>query len=299
MASIAQLDYVPNAAATRLSSGSTGVIGVVVSFMARPSVVERLRGIEATLASTSHDMVVFNIETMERRDSVMRMLARGDRVDGLIIISIMLRSDEVARLERARIPTVLVDAHHRGFSRVVIDDVAGGRLAAEHLLALGHTKVGFIGDDPELRFQFSPSRLRRLGVSRTLKAAGLDLKPDYVRTGGFRDTARRIGAELLALAEPPTAIVCGSDIEALGVLDAARTAGVVVPRQLSVVGYDDIEIAGDLGLTTIRQPLLDSGRRGAALILEAIAGSGRPPTRHVLPVELVPRSTTGPAPEPG
>jgi LacI family transcriptional regulator len=297
IAVIAELDYVPNAAARRLSSGRTGAIGVVVPFMARPSFVERLRGIEAALAQTGYDLVVFNIESLERRDSVMSMLTRGDRVDGLIILSIMPRQAEVERLERAGIPAVLVDAHHRGFSRVVVDDIAGGRLAAEHLLALGHVKIGFLGDDPRSRFQFSPSRLRRLGVRRALRAVGLDLNPEYVRTGAFpRDTVRRIGAELLELADPPTAIVCGSDVEALGVLDAARIAGIAVPGRLSVIGYDDIEIANDLGLTTIHQPLFDSGRLGGELIMKAVSGTPLSPDRHVLPVELVRRGTTGPAP---
>ncbi len=297
LAAIVELDYVPSAIARGLSTGRTGAIGVVVPFLTRPSVVERLRGVEAALSQSAYDLVVFNVETEERRKTVLRLLARGDRVDGLIILSLSPHPGELADIVRTGIPTVLVDAHHRAFSRVVVDDVLGGQLAARHLLELGHRRIGFLGDDPQERFKFSPSRLRRVGVARALRAAGLELQPGYVRTGGFpRETARRIAAELLALALPPTAIVCGSDVEALGVLEAARQAGISVPGRLSIVGYDDIEIAHDLGLTTIRQPLVESGRRGAEMLLEAMDVAERPPVRVLLQVELVVRATSGPPP---
>jgi DNA-binding LacI/PurR family transcriptional regulator len=292
---IAELDFVPSATARRLSTGRTGAIGVVVPFLTRPSVVERLRGVEAALAHTPYDLVVFNIETPERRDAVIRLLARGDRVDGLILLSLSPHAGELAQIARTRIPTVLVDGYHRSLSRVVVDDRAGGRLAATYLIGLGHSRIGFLGDDPETRWKFSPSRLRRAGIASALRSVGQDLRPQYVHAGGIpRETARRAAAELLGLTPPPTAIVCGSDVEALGVLEAARLANVPVPGRLSVIGYDDIEIAGDLGLTTIRQPLEESGRRGVALLLEAMDGAGGRPVREVLPVELVVRATTGP-----
>lgn len=294
---IAKLDYVPSAIARGLSTGRTGAIGVIVPFLTRPSVVERLRGIESALANTSYDLVVFNIETPERRETVIRHLARRDRVDGLIIVSLSPHRDELAQIERTGIPTILVDGHHRSLSRVVVDDVAGGRLAAKYLLDLGHRRIGFIGDDPQTRFKFSPSRLRRIGVAAALRSAGFELRPEYVHTGGLpRETARLAAAELLALTPPPTAIFCGSDIEALGVLEAARLANIPVPDRLSVIGYDDIDIAGDLGLTTVRQPLFESGRRGVDLLLAAMEGAEGRPVRDVLPLELMVRATTGPAP---
>lgn len=296
LATIDALDYVPSATARRLSTGRTGAIGVVVPFLTRPSVVERLRGVEAALSHTAYDLVVFNVETPERRDTVIRHLVHHDRVDGLIILSLSPHPAEVARIARAGVPTVLVDAHHRSFTRVVTNDALGGHLAASHLIGLGHRRIGFLGDDPQMRFRFSPSRLRRMGVARTLHAAGLSLSPSYVRTGGFRDAARRIASDLLQLPVPPTAIICGSDIEALGVLEAARTTGVAVPGDLSVVGYDDIDIASDLGLTTIRQPLAASGRRGVELLLLTMGAGEARQVREVLPVELVVRTTSGPPP---
>jgi DNA-binding LacI/PurR family transcriptional regulator len=292
---IAELDYVPSVTARRLKTGRTGMIGVIVPFLTRPSVIERLRGIEAALARTPYDLVVFNIETTERRESVLRHLARRDRVDGLIIVSLSPRTRELALIERTGVPTVLVDGFHRSVSRVVINDVAGGWLAATYLLDLGHHRIAFLGDDPLTRFKLSPGRLRRMGVNAAMRAAGLTLRPEHVKTGGIpREDARQAAAELLATKPRPSAIVCGSDIEALGVLEAARLAGIRVPDGLSVIGYDDIDIAADLGLSTIRQPLYESGRRAVQLLLAEMAGSKSRPVREQLRVELVVRSTTAP-----
>jgi DNA-binding LacI/PurR family transcriptional regulator len=257
--------------------------------------VERLRGVEAALAPTQFDLVVFNVETPERRATVIRNLAHRARLDGLLILSLSPRAREVARIARAGIPTVLVDGNHRSMSRVVVDDVLGGRLAAHHLIELGHRRIGFLGEDVQTRFKYPPARLRRVGVMRELRSHGTELDPSHVRAGGFRETARRVAAELLAMEQPPTAVVCGSDIEALGVLEAARGAGIAVPGDLSVIGYDDIEIAGYLGLTTVRQPLVESGRRGVELLLAEMAGAETGIIREVLPLELVARATTGPS----
>jgi DNA-binding LacI/PurR family transcriptional regulator len=290
---IAELDYVPSQVARQLSTGRSGTVGVVVPFLTRPSVVERLRGVEAALAPTSCDLVVFNVETPERRHTVITNLAHRARLDGLLILSLSPNAREVSRIARAGIPTVLVDGYHRSVSRVVTDDVLGGRLAARHLVELGHRRIGFLGEDVS-RFKFPPSRLRRAGVTRELRSHGLDLDPALVRSGGFREAARQVAAGLLDLAQPPTAIVCGSDIEALGVLEAARAAGRAVPEDLSVIGYDDIEIAALLGLATVRQLLVESGRRGVELLLAVMEDATAPPIREVLPVELVVRATTGP-----
>lgn len=294
LGAIAELEYVPSAVARHLSTGRTGAIGVVVPFLTRPSVVERLRGAAAAMAGASFDLIAFDIESLERRTAVLDRVTREGRVDGIIFVSIWPRPEEGERLARSGIPTVLIDAHHQRFSRVVVDDVAGGRTAARHLLELGHRRIAFVGDDPRSRFRFSASRLRRWGVNRAMRSTGIDIEPAFVRTGGSLEATRDVARELLRLRPRPTAIVCGSDIEALGVLEAARDLGIAVPACLSVVGYDDIEVARHVGLTTVRQPLHESGVRGVELLLGELGGVERPPVRLVLPTELIIRSTTGP-----
>lgn len=294
---IAALDYVPSPIARRLSTGRTGAIGVVAPYFTAPAAVERLRGIEAAVSRTSYDLIAFNIETPERRRAVLSSLARGDRVDGLIIITLSPTAEEVAWIERSSLPTVLIDGHHRRLDRVVVDDVAGGRLATEHVLSLGHRRVAFVGNEPRWPFRFSSSRLRHWGHVQALRTVGLTPRAEYLKIGPHeRELARHQAHELFALPQPPTAVVCATDTKAAGVLGAAREAGLAVPEQLSVVGYDDIEIAGYLGLTTVGQSLFESGRLGAEILLAALDGSEAPPAREVVPVQLVVRNTTAPPP---
>lgn len=294
---IAELDFHPSALARGLSTGKTGGVGVAVPFLTRPSVIDRLRGIEGVLSTSSYDLIVFNVETSERRDNVLLDLTRGDRIDGLILVGLSPTDAEVARIERSGLPTVLIDAYHPRLARVVGNDVEGGRMAVRHLLALGHRRIAFLGELPRVAFNFPASRLRHRGVRHALRCAGLDLPKEYTVIGEQgRTRARELARPLLERPVPPTAIVCASDSQALGALEAARDLGLDVPAQLSVVGYDDLEIAGYLGLTTIHQPLFASGMQGARRLLDQIHDELRTPIREVLEVQLIERSTTGPPP---
>lgn len=295
LAAIKTLDFVPNQTARRLSLRRTQTVAVILPFLTRPSAVERLRGIELTLASAGYDLIVFNIETVERRDAVFRDLPRPERVDGLIIVSLSPHAVELERIERTGLPTVLVDAHHRALPRVVADDVLGGRLATQHLIGLGHRRIGFLGDIPRTPLAFTSSRLRLTGVRQAMAAAGYRLPASLV---GIGDHSRRRAAELttrmLTSSLPPTAIVSASDTQAAGALEAASHLGLHVPGDLSVTGYDDLELADHLGLTTVRQPLFESGVRAVQRLLRAVEGGPPEPMREVQDISLVVRRTTAP-----
>ncbi len=295
LAAIKSLDFVPNQTARRLSLGRTQTVAVILPFLTRPSSVERLRGIELTLASAGYDLIVFNVETADRRDAVFRDLPRPERVDGLIIVSLSPHASELERIERSGLPTVLVDAHHRSLPRVVADDVRGGRLAAQHLIGLGHRRIGFIGDIPRTPLAFTSSRLRLTGFRQAISAAGLRAPASLV---GIGDHSRRRAAELtsrmLGLALPPTGIVCASDTQAAGVMEAASHVGLNVPGNLSVTGYDDLELADHLGLTTIHQPLFESGVRAVQRLLRRVDGGPPEVLREVQDISLVVRRTSAP-----
>ncbi|OGO58418.1 MAG: hypothetical protein A2Z32_08845 [Chloroflexi bacterium RBG_16_69_14] len=295
LAAIKDLDYVPSQTARRLSLGRTQTIAVILPFLTRPSAVERLRGIEFASVVAGYDMIVFNVETAERRDAVFRDLPRAERVDGLIIVSLSPHPDELERIRRFGLPTVLVDAHHRGLPRVVADDVLGGRLATEHLLGLGHRRVGFIGDLPRVPLAFASSRLRQSGYRRALHEAGLEVHAELVASGVHsRHRGLELARGMLTRQRPPTAIVCASDTQAAGALEAAESLGLSVPLDLSVVGYDDLDLADHLHLTTVRQPLFDSGVRAVQKLLLGIDGGPMTPLREVLPIRLVVRESTAP-----
>jgi len=282
---IAELGYEPNAAARALSTGRTRTLGVLAPFFTQPSVVERLRGVSRMVADAGYHLVLFDVE---HADPFGELTAAG-RLDGLLCVSLLPPDAALERFAAAGVPVVLVDAEHPRLSGVSIDDVDGGRIAAEHLLGLGHRRIAYIGDDEQgAPFGFTSSARRRLGAAAALRAAGLELT---VRLGPHgREQARSLAAALLASAEAPTAIFAASDSQALGVLEAAETAGVSVPGDLSVIGFDDIEVARYVGLTTVAQPLEESGVRGARLLLGALEGS--PLSAQRLKLRLVARATT-------
>ncbi len=296
MASIASLQFVPNPTARRLSLGKTLTIAVIVPWFTRPAEVERLRGIENTLAESEYDLVLYNVETVEKRDTYFQDVPRRENSDGLIIISLSPRDDDVQRLAQSTVPIVLVDANHPSLTtlhRVITDDVAGGQIATRHLIELGHTRIGFISDPLETRFNFTSSRDRWQGYRQALQTAGIPLQADYYLQGEHgRYEARCLAAEMLKLPDRPTAIFAASDTQALGVLEAAQDLGLRVPADLSVIGYDDIEISEYVGLTTMRQLLYESGKRGVEILLDVLAGSAIMPVCEVMPTELIIRKTT-------
>jgi DNA-binding LacI/PurR family transcriptional regulator len=290
------LHYRPSSLARSLSLQRTMVVAALLPWFTNPSAVQRVRGIVEGLSGSQYDLMVFDIESEDRQRRAFELFDRGDRADGLLVVSTLPPEPEIERIRAAGIPCVLIDAVHSSFPSIAVDDVAGGEIATKHLVALGHRRVALIGDPPpEFRFDWSRDRTR--GYERALASAGIELRPDYVREGTrLPHVARAVATELLSMAERPTAIFAASDTQALGALDAARALGVRIPEELSVIGFDDIEVAAFVGLTTVRQPLVQSGRRGAGLLLEALSGQTVEPLREVLPLELVVRSTTGPVP---
>jgi DNA-binding LacI/PurR family transcriptional regulator len=295
LSAIEALDYSPNPMARRLSLGKTLTIAVVAPFFTRPSVVERLRGIEAVMADSEYDLIVFNVESGRRRDRYFQDVPRRERVDGLLIISLLPTEAHVERLQQSGTPTVLIDVAHPQFSQVVIDDVRGGKQATEHLLALGHTKIGFLSDYEDSTFFFTANRDRFTGYRQALTDAGIPLKPEYSVHGEHsRESAYENAHRLLTLPDPPTAIFATSDTLAIGVLEAAHNLNLSVPEEVAVIGYDDIEIAEYLRLTTIRQSLFESGVEGSQLLLAKIGDPSCALCNRVLPTELVVRDTTAP-----
>jgi DNA-binding LacI/PurR family transcriptional regulator len=290
---IAVLGYRPNPLARGLSRGRCQTLGVLVPFFTHASAVERLRGVVAALDQSRYDLVLFNVESPRHREEHLASITGRDRADGLLIMSLPIPSRELERLATVGVPVVLVDARGQGVPAVVTDDVAGGRLATEHLVGLGHRAIAFMGDDPSNTFGYTSSGQREHGYASALADAGISFRADLVRHGAHdRGVAERLALELLDLPTPPTAVFASSDVQATGVLHAAAARGQRVPEDLSVVGFDDIELSTYVGLTTVRQELFESGRLGARLLLEAVAGEVPAPIEHVLPIRLVERATT-------
>ncbi len=288
--------------ARRLSLGKTLTIAVVAPFFTRPSYVERLRGVHTVLADSDYEFVLYNIESPDAWAAYMDKPMGQERHDGLLIMTLRPHGSAVQRLTATGMSIVFVDCDQPGFNRVIVDDVLGGHLATQHLIDLGHRKIAYVGDrmNSELdfiannhRFQGYANVERFQGYQETLAEAGIPFREDYHQQAdhGVRE-AVIMTHRLLDLPDPPTAVVTASDTQASGVLSAARERGVRVPEDLSVVGYDDIEIAEYLHLTTIRQPLFASGVEGVELLLSMLSGGQSEERCIQQSLELVKRATT-------
>ena len=316
LAAIEVLDYRPSPLARGLSSGRSHTLGLLVPFFTHASAIERLRGVVAGLHNSHYDLVLFDVESPMQRDEHFAALTRRDRADGLLVMSLPPPAVELARMVSAGVPVVLVDARGAGVAMVVTDDVEGGRIATRHLVELGHERIAFMGEPPDNPFGFSSSALREQGYREVLDANGVPRDARLVAYGAHdREMARRLATKWLTARDRPTAVFASSDVQATGILAAAGDSGLRVPDDLSVVGFDDIEISSYVGLTTVRQPLFESGRIGVELLLSALeVDRSRKPTRATknqrpwsppgphgevpepivreLPLELVLRTTT-------
>jgi DNA-binding LacI/PurR family transcriptional regulator len=292
-ASAEQLGYQRSRKSTGEQGKGDRLIAVLVPFFDEKSAFQRLRGIVSRLAPHGCEVVLHNVESPEQARAKLVELPHNLIFEGLIIISLPLIGDEGARLVDARFPTVLVDTSYPGLPSVCIDDRAGGALATKHLISLGHKRIAFVGEPPHNAFGFVSSARREEGFRATIADAGLKVSVSLVRYGAYlHSAARQMAAELLSLPDRPTAIVAASDVQAIGCLEAASQLSISVPGELSVVGYDDIDLAGLMGLSTVRQPLVYSGERGADLVLEALSMRNRRPNNEMLELELVVRATT-------
>jgi DNA-binding LacI/PurR family transcriptional regulator len=294
---IERLGYRPSHLAAALSRGTPRTVAILVPHLTRPSTVARLAGALGVLDEQGYDTIVCNVDTPEQRDHHLSALTARHRADGVIIVSIRLAKDRIAAFRRGSIPIVSVDAVAAGVPQTIIDDVAGGRLATAHLLSLGHRRIGFVGDlagretDQDLNFTSSRSRLQ--GYRRELAAAGIDFDPELVRVGPHdAAVAADLAGQLMRLPDPPTAIFAASDTQAMGVLSAAEQSGFPVPGGLSVVGFDDIESTELLNLSTVHQPLEQSGAEGARRLCVLLRGARVRPLRQLLPLRLVQRGSS-------
>ncbi len=295
--SIDRLGYRPSHAAAALVRGTPRTVALLVAHLTRPSTVVRVASALAVLEEQGYDTIVCNADSAAERDRHLETLLPTHRADGVLAICLPLSGGQLDQFARAGVALASVDAASPGIPQTVIDDTAGGLLATGHLVALGHRRIGFIGDMPFGRppagMGFTSSAHRLRGYKQALAAAGIEVETGLIRRGPHdAAVAAEQAAELLKSPHPPSAIFAASDSQAIGVLAAADRLGVPVPGRLSVVGFDDIESAAFLGLSTVRQPLALSGAEGARRLCALLRGEKVHPPRQELPIELMARNSS-------
>jgi DNA-binding LacI/PurR family transcriptional regulator len=292
LAAIDELKFVPKSEAVTRARRGVGRIGIIAPFTTYPSFARRLNGVLQATRDHSCEVVVYDQESAAT--STLASLPLTQRLDGLIVMSIPFGDEVADRLVDQNIATVLVELDRPGFSSVTIDDVAGGRMAAKLLLDRGHSRFAFLGErqhDSHGYLLQSDARLN--GFREHLAAAGVELRETNVRRVDHTIAAAGAAAgELLDLGEPPTAIFAHDDILAAAILRTARKRGLTIPDDLAVIGFDDSDIADHLGLTSIRQPLEESGQVATETLLGELSNPNRSLQHITLRLSLVERETT-------
>ncbi|TFC77428.1 LacI family transcriptional regulator [Cryobacterium cheniae] len=296
-ASAGELGYVVSSTASSLASGRMKNIGVVVPFLDRWFFSSVVEGAQKSLLKNGYDLTLFSLTGGggERRSVFEHFLLR-QRVDAVIAISLELTATEVATLHALHKPLVGVGGPIEGVRTLTIDDVSVARLATEHLLALGHTRIAHIGGNEDVDRDFHLPTNRRVGYELALRAAGITpaaelfMPADFTMGSGYQ-AAKQL---LSSVHDRPTAVFAASDEMAIGVILAARDLGLVVPRDVSVIGIDDHELADFFGLTTIAQFPQAQGEKAVEILLDQLRPGQNELTdlNTPMPFELLVRSTT-------
>jgi LacI family transcriptional regulator len=309
MATARSLDYAPSAAARTLVRRRSQLIGVVLFTghehpdIGHPFFQDVLVGLKHGIGSRGYDVLLFATEQPgsggDGAHSYLRR-ARHHHVDGIVLMGVDPGDPEVAKLLEADIPLIGVDLDMSGptATHVASDNVGGARLAVRHLYGLGHRRIATIAGPQDRK----PGVDRLVGFRAEVQALGLEGRPEYEEIGDFyMESGESSMRSLLALPEPPTAVFAAADLMAVGAIKTAREAGLRVPGDLAVVGFDDIQLASllDPPLTTIRQDKVGLGRAAARALVEQIENPETTPAALTLPVELVVRASCGGSKEVG
>lgn len=292
----AKLDYVPNHTARALRLATSGALGLILHDVTNPLYNEILQGAQQAASAAGYVVLLGDANELAHNEAAFRRLLGSRRMDGVLFQAGGFENDAaIRRMSRARLPTVLINSERgAGSGSVVVDDVGAGVAAAEHLLALGHREIGFLGG----LVTSQQDQRRREGVAATLLGAGLGLRREWIGEGGWDEPAGRRGMRALldGSARRPSGIVVANVMAAIGALGEARRLGVAVPEQFSMVAIHDTWFAEHTSppLTAVRLPLAALGRQGVEMLLRLIEG-GEPQSIVITdPPRLVARASTAP-----
>lgn len=292
---IRDLRYIPSAVARSLKNDKTHTLGMIIPNNSNPYFAEIIQGIEAESFKLGYNIILCNSYDDPKKQAAYTRVLMEKRIDGLIIVSSGSDEELNQLLSDEGIPKVLVDREVPGLAADFIeaDHEQGGYLATKYLIDLGHRDIACVSGPKTLL----PSSDRVQGYWRALKEAGIALRDDFLAHSDFTSQGGFTAfQQLLALKQRPTAIFASNDLMAIGGLCAAHQAGVNIPEELSVIGYDDIALASFTTprLTTIAQPKYEIGVLTAQVMVKRILNAELPLCREMLETQLMIRQSTAP-----
>lgn len=292
-----RLGYRPAVAARSLRSGIHYVIAMIVPDIANPYFSALAKGVESVFRDTPYRVFLCNTDEREDlEDAVLDEVAR--RVDGIILAPSVEREDAPTRLRKQGVPVILVDRElaDKTFDSVLIDNGGGARSAAQHLCELGHTKIAIVSGS----LANTPGRVRYSGFMTELEQRGIFPPKSFIQFSNFKESGGREAIQkLMQLPDPPTAVFCANNAMMVGALKMLKEMGVVVGRDLSVIGFDDLDLGSLLNppVTVVDRPSEEQGVQAARLLLKRLSGgAGGAPEHIVLGTKLIVRASCVPPP---
>jgi DNA-binding LacI/PurR family transcriptional regulator len=288
--------YQPSAAARSLVTRKSFTIGIVVTTIADPFVAEVVSGIEDVAKNHGYSVFLSNSNADPERERQMVQTFAERRVDGIVVTSSRVGAMYMPLLSQMMVPVVLINNQHPGafIHSVMVENVDASRAATRHLVSLGHRRIAYLGD----RYGYQSDTERFMGYRQALELAALPFQPELVVHGdGGSEGGEQAMSSLLALTQRPSAVFCYNDMSALGALRTIRVAGLRVPDDISVVGFDDLYVARYTNppLTTVRQPMRRMGLLAMESLLKLMAGQNSLETL-VVPAEFIMRESTAAPP---
>ena len=271
----------------------TNRIGVIAPYISRWFFSQAINGIEQSLREVGMDLLLYNFSQVDARQRIFQQKQLRGKVDAIIVVSMPPTDEEFTSLLSLGIPVTTIGFSHDGCTSIAIDDVLGGKVATQHLTDLGHREIAVLSGQRETAYNFDVSGNRSKGYVEALNEVGVEWNPELEISGDFNIYTSEIAMEaFLRRKKLPTAIFCHSDEMAFGALKAIRNKGMRVPEDISVIGFDDHDIAQYIGLTTVAQPPQFEGQVAAAAAIAEIANPTLERRNIVVPLSLMVRETT-------
>ena len=310
MEAVRTLGYAPHVAAQHLARKRIGMLVAIMPSYSGHFYQELLRGIQHSLAEHAYDLIVYFVDKFGKLEIFLERSLNEKRSDGVLVISMDISDDYVERFRTAGLPLVIVDRAHEKVDSIEVENELGAYWATRHLIAAGHSRIAMIA----AHSQSNPAAQRYQGYRRALAEAGIQIAPELYLSAdmlgndetlqyndGFNETVGRKAMEMLLALNfrCPTAVFASCDIQAVGAMKAIQAASLKIPEEISVIGFDDIELAGYLALTTMQQPMYEMGILAIERIMENIEGKQSRPRHIRLETRLVQRESTAVLSTPG
>ncbi len=270
-AAISELNFVPKAAAVANARQSFRKIGVIAPFFTQPSFMQRLRGISNVLFGHHYELVIYSIGSAEDQDMYIDMLSASRRVDGLIVLCLNLGEKNLEKLRQSGLPVCFVEQGENGFDSVTIDNFESGRKVAEYFYNKGCRCPCFMGEASERAYAIHATEMRIDGFKSFWAEKDIQIAPDHIWLGSFGKAALDSGIEIVfASKKLPDCIFTSCDMIAVRLMEMAGMYKIKIPQDIKLVGFDNLDIAHYLNLSTVSQHLDESGKLAASLVLQRI-----------------------------